>query len=173
MVNEACGTTLQESDKEHTLNATRSIPVLVLLALAGALAAVAPAAPPSQASLTIRHETRGCHSWSLNGNPSAVSQMVTIRLGGSITVTNDDVMPHKLIETRGVSVIYTRIVGGGFSRLKAYPPAMLVRMGAASKITFAKVGVYRFTTKPGNSLMSNIQTIGSDNVLLLTVQVSR
>lgn len=152
---------------------TRSIPLLALAALAATVTAAAAAAAPTQAWLNIRHQVRGCHSWSLNGNAYAPSQAVTIRLGGSIIVTNDDVMPHKLIETSGTPVVYTRIVGGGFSRLKTYPPAMLVRMGATSKITFAKVGVYYFTTKPGNDLMPNVKTVGPDNVLRLTVRVAR
>jgi hypothetical protein len=150
-----------------------SIPLFVLFAFAGALAVVALAAPPAQGWLTIRHQVHGCHSWSLNGGPDAPDQAVAIRLGGSITVTNDDVMPHELIETSGAPVVYARVAGGGFSRLKTFPPAMLARLGATSTITFAKVGVYRFTTKPGDGFMPNIKTVGPDNVLRLTVRVFR
>ena len=40
-----------------------------------------------------------------------------------------------------------------------------------SKVTFTKAGVYTFTTKPGEDLMSGVNTIGEDNVLKLTVTV--
>lgn len=70
--------------------------------LAGVLAALACAAPgSSRASLVIRHQLRGCHSWSLNGGPYRTSRTVVIRHGGSISVTNNDVMPQKLVETSG------------------------------------------------------------------------
>jgi hypothetical protein len=99
-----------------------------------------------------------------------VNQAVTLRRGGSITVTNDDVMSQKLIETSGTPVTYSRIAGGGFSRLKTYPPDMLARQGASSKITFFKAGIYRFTTKAG--AMPNLTTVGPDNVLHLTVRIT-
>ena len=70
-----------------------------VLALAGILAAIA-AAAPKQASLVIRHQIRGCHSWSLNRGAYAPSQSLTLARGGSISVTNNDVMPHQLVERR-------------------------------------------------------------------------
>jgi len=82
-------------------------------------------------------------------------------------------MPHKLIETSGPTVVYTRItMGAPMGVKKAFPPAMLARIGATSKITFTKLGVYRFTTKAGEDLMAPVATIGPDNVLHLTVRVS-
>jgi len=53
-----------------------------------------------------------------------------------------------------------------------YPPTMLGRMGAATSITFAKPGLYRFITKAGEDYMAGVKTIGEDNVLRLTVRVS-
>lgn len=156
------------------MKVTRTIPLLALLALAAVLAALAPAAPNStQGSLVIRHQTRGCHTWSLNGGAYRSSQTVVIRRHGSVSVTNRDVMPHKLIKTSGPAVTYTRLNTGGMMGLKgSFPPAMMARMGATAKITFAKAGVYRFTTKAGEDYMSGIKTVGEDNVLHLTVRVS-
>jgi hypothetical protein len=152
---------------------TRTLPLLALLALTGVLAASAlGAARPSHASLTIRHQLRGCHAWSLNGGAYRASQTVLLHRGGSVTVVNGDVMPHKLVETSGPAVTYTRVRLGGMTGLKGtFPPAMLARMGAATRITFAKSGVYRFTTKAGEDYMTGIKTIGEDNVLRLTVRV--
>ncbi len=152
----------------------RTIPLLTLLVLAGVLAALAPASPGStQASLVIRHQMRGCHSWSLNGGAYRTSQTIAIRHRGSISVTNNDVMPHKLIKTSGPAVVYTRLNTGGMMGLKGtFPPAMLAHMGAKSMITFTKAGVYRFTTKPGEDYMAGMKTIGADKVLHLIVRVT-
>jgi hypothetical protein len=149
----------------------RTIPLLALLVLAGAFAAFAPAASSGRASLVIRHQVRGCHAWSLNGGAYGASQTVAIRHGGSVLVTNNDVMPHRLVQTSGASVTYTRVTDGMMGLKGTFPPAMLARMGAASKITFAKVGVYRFTTRPGEDYMPGVRTVGDDNVLRLTVRV--
>ena len=155
---------------------TRTIPFLALLTLAGILAAAAPAAGSTHASVVIRHQLRGCHAWSVNGSAFRATQSVTIRAGGSISVTNNDVMPHKLVELSGPAVVYTRLKAGmsgkGMGLEGAFRPAMLARMGAASKITFAKPGLYRFTTKPGEDYMAGMKTVGEDNVLRLTVNVT-
>lgn len=151
---------------------TRTLPILAFLALASVLAASAVAAEPSHASLTIRHQLRGCHSWSLNGGAYRASQRVILHRGGSVTVVNRDVMPHKLVETSGPAVVYLRVSSGTMMGLKGtFPPSMLARMGSATKITFAKPGLYRFVTKPGEDYMAGVKTVGEDNVLRLTVEV--
>jgi plastocyanin len=138
----------------------RMIPLLTLLLLAGVLTALAPAATShNQASLVIRHQTRGCHSWSLDSGAYKASQTVYLQRGATIEVTNDDVMPHKLVLTSGPALTYTR-------------PALLGRMGASTRITFAKVGVYHLTTKPGEDYMTGVKTVGADNVLRLTVHIA-
>ena len=110
------------------------------------------------ASLVIRHQMHGCHSWSVNGGPFKASQSITLRRGGSLTVTDNDVMPHTLVLTSGPAL---RI---------AHPK--LGHMGASLKITLTKPGVYHFTTKAGEDYMAGMKTIGEDNVLKLTVVVS-
>lgn len=74
-------------------------------AAAGAAAVlVAPssaAAPPDSASIVIRHQLRGCHTWSLNGGAYRADLAVRLARGGTITITNNDPMVHKLIRERG------------------------------------------------------------------------
>jgi plastocyanin len=137
----------------------KRISFLLALATAAALAiAAVSAAAPGSASLVIRHQTRGCHSWALNGGPFKVKQSIALRHGGTLTVTDDDVMPHTLVLTSGPAL---RI---------AHPK--LSHSGALLKITFTKPGVYHFMTKAGEDYMAGVKTIGEDNVLRLTVVVS-
>jgi plastocyanin len=126
------------------------------LGLAGTASATASA--PGHDSLLIRHQMRGCHTWSANGGAFKVSQSVTLHHGGWLAVTNNDVMPHTLVLSSGPAL---RI---------AHPK--LGHMGASLKVTLTKPGVYHFTTKPGEDYMAGMKTIGEDNVLRLTVIVS-
>jgi plastocyanin len=151
-----------------------TIPMLALLAVvsAGAIASGASAAG-NASTLVIRHQLRGCHSWSANGDPYKARQAIKLTRGGSVNVTNNDVMPHKLIETSGPAAVITRLgAGTGMGMKGMMPPAMLGRMGSSSRVTFSKPGVYKFTTRPGEDYMSGVKTVGEDNVLRLTVTVS-
>ncbi len=133
--------------------------LLLALALTLGLAGAASAASaPGHASLLIRHQMRGCHSWSVNGGAFKASQSITLRHGGWLSVTDNDVMSHRLVETSGPTV---RIAS-----------ATLNHMGATLKVTFTKPGVYHFTTKAGEDYTSGVKTIGEDNVLRLTVVVT-
>ena len=137
----------------------KRISLLLALAIAAALAVAAvSAAAPGSASLVIRHQTRGCHSWSVNGGAFKAKQSIALRHGGWLTVTNNDVMPHTLVLTSGPS-------------LRIAQPA-LRHMGASLKVTFTRPGVYHFTTKAGEDYMAGVKTTGEDNVLRLTVVVS-
>jgi plastocyanin len=150
-----------------------TIPMLALLVSAGAMATGASAAG-NGSTVTIRHETHGCHSWSANGDAYKATQAIKLHRGASLTLTNNDVMSHKLIETSGPGIAITRInVGMGMGLKGTFPAAMLARMGSSSKVTFAKAGVYKFTTKAGEDYKGiNVKTTGEDNVLRLTVTVS-
>ena len=113
-----------------------------------------------KASVTIRHQTHGCHSWSINGGAGRASLTTTLARGGTIKFVDNDVMPHKLIKTSGPAVRY---VGN---------PSMR-HMSASVSVKFAKAGTYRFTTKAGEDYPGiHVKTIGEDNVLRLTVKVS-
>src|SRR5205814_10630699 len=107
------------------------------LALAALYAlAVTSAAPAGGgATVTIRHQMRGCHSWSFNSGPFKASQSVTVKAGTVLRFTTHDVMPHKLVQAAGPKV-----------RL-AHPN--MSKMASSSTVTLAQKGVYRFTTKPG------------------------
>lgn len=132
---------------------------LLAAALATVIAAgAASAASTSGASVVIRHQARGCHSWSVNGGAFKASQSITLKRGSWLTVTNNDVMPHKLVLKSGPAL---RIA-----------PATLGHMGALVKVTFTRSGVYHFTTRVGEDYMAGVKTTGEDNVLRLTVTVT-
>jgi plastocyanin len=129
-------------------------------AIAAVVTGSAAAAPTHGATVSIRHQTRGCHSWSFNGGAFRPSLAVRINRGATITIVNNDVMPHKLVQTSGPSA-------------KLLRPAMN-HMAAKAQVRFTRAGVYKFTTKAGEDYAwaSNMKTIGEDNVLRLTVRVS-
>ena len=134
--------------------------MLIAITAAALLAAgTAAAAPTQSASLVIRHQVRGCHSWAINGGTFKASQTLTLARGGQLTIRNNDVMPHKLVKLSGPAL--------------TFGPAGMSHMGAGLKLKFTHAGVYRFTTKPGEDypMMAPPKTVGDDNVLRLTVRV--
>ena len=135
----------------------RSFLVLALAVTLGLVGAASAATAPSHASLLIRHQTHGCHAWAVNGGAFAASHSIVLRRGGWLTLTNNDVMPHRLVLTSGPALRFAN--------------ATLSHMGASLKITFSKPGVYHFKTKAGEDYMSGVKTTGEDNVLRLTVVV--
>src|SRR5690349_19581646 len=104
--------------------------ILFLTALGTALVAFAVPASgsPGSATLVIRHQMRGGHSWSLNGGAYKVAQHVTIRKGGSLVVTNNDVMPHQLVKLAGPALAMKLIKVGGMG-VNAHGPGMMSHMG--------------------------------------------
>ena len=116
---------------------TRIRTSVLALALTAVLAGSALASTP-KATLTIRHQTRGCHAWSLNNGRYTASLKVKLARGTTLTVIDNDVMPHKLIQLAG-------------PKAKLIRPAMK-HMSAQAKVVFAKKGTYRFTTKAGKPL---------------------
>ena len=130
---------------------------LVASLAAGGFAATTKA--PKSSTIMIRHQVRGCHSWSVNGGAYRATLRTSLARGGTITFMNMDVMPHKLLKTSGPAIHF------------AGKPNMN-HMSASVKVTFSKAGVYKLTTKPGEDYMKGMKTIGGDNVLRLTVKVS-
>ena len=112
----------------------------------------------NNATITIKHQTRGCHSWSLDGKTWRASQSLTLVRGGVLTVVDNDVMPHKLIQISGPKA---SLVG-----------VAMKHMGASAYVGFPTKGTYVFTTKAGEDYMSGVKTIGEDNVLKLVVTVT-
>jgi hypothetical protein len=115
------------------------------------------ASAPNNAALLIRHQIQGCHTWSLNGGTFKSSQTTVLARRGMVTIIDNDMMPHKLVQTSGPAVRY---IGS---------PSMS-HMSASVKVVFPKTGVYHFTTKPGEDYMP-VKTTGEDHVLRLTVTV--
>lgn len=135
--------------------------VCLLAALGGAAALVATsAAAPKSVLVLIRHQTHGCHTWSVAGGAFRASQTVHLGRGGKITIVNNDVMPQALVKKSGPKV---RLTGN----------AKLNMMGARVTVTFAKAGKYHFATKAGEDYPGmDRPTVGEDNNLKLTVIVS-
>jgi hypothetical protein len=140
----------------------------VVVALA-ALAEFAPAAAPklsqatqvSKTTFVIRHQVRGCHTWSYAAGPFKAAQVARIARGGTITIVNNDVMPQKFFKKTGPAV---RISG----------KLAMNHVGAAIKVTFPKAGVYTFATTAGEdyAFAKDSVTKGPDNNLTLKITVS-
>jgi hypothetical protein len=150
--------------------------MLTILLTVGAVAVAVPTlggAASRTASVTIRHQVRGCHAWSVNGGPFAASHTMTLARGGSIRFTNNDVMPHQLVKLSGPNVRMhngsTMPMGMGMHGPAA--PGMMNHMGATTTVYFSHAGTYVFKTKPGGDYMTGFNTTGPDNVLRLTVKV--
>jgi plastocyanin len=168
-----------EEHQPRSIMKLNSHPIFAALAVAAVVAgiastvALASGSTSTHAAVAIRHQTHGCHAWSVNGSAYAASHVVTLHRGGTITVTNNDVMPHQLIKTSGPAITITREKPGmSMGPKHTYPAAMLARMGASANVTFTKAGIYKLTTKPGEDYMKGITTTGADNVLKLKVVVS-
>ncbi len=132
-----------------------ALTTLVALALAGS----ALAAGQKSATLTIRHQMKGCHSWSFDGKSWAATQKLTVARGSTLAVVDNDVMPHKLIQVSG-------------PKAKLAHTAM-TRPGAQALAGFAAKGTYVFTTKAGEDYPSvkGMETVGEDLALRLIVTV--
>jgi plastocyanin len=135
----------------------RTIPFLAAMLVAAIAAGGAPAAT-GHASVVIRHQTRGCHSWSVDNGAFAASQTIALKRGVAITITNNDVMPHTLVQTSGPKAVLAT-------------PKMN-HMGATARVSFPSKGVYVFTTKAGEDYIKGVKTVGPDNVLRLKVTVA-
>jgi hypothetical protein len=127
---------------------------LVALAVAGSAAAA-----PRNATLTIKHQLHGCHSWSFDGHAGSATQTIKLGRGGALTVVDNDVMPHKLIQVSGPKA--------------ALAGAAMKRMGGSAHVGFPVKGTYVFKTRAGDDYAwaKNIKTRGDDNVLELVVTV--
>jgi hypothetical protein len=150
------------------------------LALAAAVAALAvfavvASAAPKTSALVIRHQLHGCHAWSLNGGPYKATQKVQLARGGTLLVTDNDVMSHQLVKLSGpaiaVKLVSPGAMGAGMMKNES-AAGMMGRMGATIRVTFPAKGTYVFRTKAGEDYVKGITTVGEDNVLRLTVTVS-
>jgi hypothetical protein len=156
---------------------TKPIALAALVAAALVLSLSAFAASPKSDALLIHHQVRGCHAWSLNGGPFIVHQSLHLAHGGSLTVTNNDLMVQELVKTSGPAVhrklvqMGNMMIGAKMQMGKAGPYAM-AHMGATLKVTFPHAGTYRFKLVDRGDYYKNIKTIGPDNKPTLIVVVS-
>lgn len=127
---------------------------LVALAVAGSAAAA-----PRNATLTIKHQMSGCHSWSFGGQVGHATQTIKLAHGGNLTVVDNDVMPHMLIQVSGPKASLTGVA--------------MRRMGAQAHIGFKVKGTYVFKTRAGDDYAwaKSTKTVGEDSVLKLVVTV--
>ena len=132
--------------------------MLALLATGAAtvsvLAASAGAAPPS-VQVLIRHQVRGCHSWSVNSNAFAATQRLSVSPGTRFTFTDNDVMSHQVVQLSGPKL--------------ALHAMNMHKVGAQASLQLFGKGRYVFGTKVGEDYMKGVKTIGEDNVLKLVV----
>ncbi len=152
--------------------------VLATTALAAVFAAGVSAAPKTGA-LQINHFVRGCHNWSLNGGPFTVHQVVKLARGGSLVVTNDDLMVQDLMKRSGPAVQMTLVRQSHMGKMHMTMPMngkpspyALSHMGAQLKVTFPAAGTYHFNLIDRGDYIDGIKTVGDDNKPTLTVTVS-
>jgi plastocyanin len=147
---------------------------LVLAPAAVALVVAATGAAASTSSIVIQHVVAGCHSWAVDGGTLAPAQTVVVARGTAVTITNNDVMPHTLVQLSGPKAHILRVSTPVTTGLEGtFPAATLAHMGAKLRVVFAKPGTYVFKTKAGEDYasMAGMKTIGEDHVLRLTVTV--
>ncbi|MDX6475183.1 MAG: hypothetical protein QOH95_694 [Gaiellaceae bacterium] len=130
-----------------------ALTMLVALAVTGSALAAS-----NNATLTIRHQMHGCHTWSFDGKSWNASQSIVLSRGAVLTVVDNDVMSHKLIQVSG-------------------PKATVVHSAmnhprASAHVGFPAKGTYVFKTRAGEDYMKGIKTTGEDNMLKLVVKVA-
>lgn len=152
----------------------RALITTATLGAAAVLFPMAALASPGSASLTIRHQLKGCHEWSFNGGKYSATQVVKLAHGGSISITDNDLMPHQLSKLSGPAIVESLVKPGSakMGKLKRpYKAGLMPHLGATLRVTFPKAGVYKLRTQSGEDYVS-LKTVGADNVLRLTVIVS-
>jgi hypothetical protein len=129
----------------------------LLAVAAGALiAANTVAAGAVTKRVAIVHVQKGCHVWSVGALKTA-SLTLSLHRGDRLTVLNQDLDMHKLVQVSGPSTN-----AGAF-----------MMMNQRVALRFTKAGLYRFHTRVADMRgMPEVKTIGPDNKLVLTVRVN-
>ena len=97
--------------------------LIPLLALAAVLVGVAPAAAKSGVAVTIRHQSKGCHSWSVNGGPYKASQTIHVKAGTLAPEIYEVTMTLRADAKQGSdSVFMAELVYGAVVTLANTPP---------------------------------------------------
>ena len=136
----------------------------ILIGLAVAFAAVGvatggAAAASSTVRLTIVHVVQGCHVWGdVNGNALKASQTLKVKRGTKVAIRINCPMSFDFVQLAGPKLALG---------------AALTQAGTVRTLVFAKRGVYKLqATNVESSEQMGMTTLGPDNVLVLTVQVS-
>ena len=131
---------------------------LVVVAAGIAAAAFAgQAVAAGSVNITIRHQKVGCHAWAIGNGAYKATHSLTVKAGTALKFTDNDVMPHQIVEVAGPKVVI--------------PGRNLAKMGASTTLRLMKPGTYVFGTKAGEDYTKGIETTGPDNVLRLVVTV--
>ena len=131
-----------------------------LAAAVTALVFVSVASAHAPQTITIRHQTHGCHAWAFAKGPYKATLNIRVDRDATLRFVNNDVMPHKLAQVAGPKA--------------AIAKANMNHMSAVAILMFPGKGTYRFTTKAGEDYPMGgmkMKTVGEDNVLRLTVVV--
>ena len=147
---------------------------LLAVALAGALGLAVSASAASNTTILIRHQTHGCHAWSVGaGKPYKPAQSLKLTRGSSITIVNNDAMAHQLFQISGPRVAITKVASTMMDMSHEFKGmGVMGRPGASVRIVFSGPGTYKFRTRFGEDYMKMPDTIGEDNTLTLRVVVS-
>jgi plastocyanin len=147
---------------------------LLAVAAAGALGLAGSASAASNTTILIRHQTHGCHAWSVGaGKPFKPAQSLNLKHGASIAIVNNDVMAHQLFQTTGPRVVITKVASSMMDMSHEFKGmGVMAHPGASVRIVFSKPGTYKFTTRFGEDYMKMPDTVGADNTLTLKIVVS-
>lgn len=132
------------------------------------------AATPRSASVVVRHQLRACHTWSLNGGVYKADLAVRLARGGTLRITNNDLMVQKLIQWSGRGVRMRTIAHDHMKMVglhKITGRGVMNHMGAALEVTFPAAGVYRFSMEDLGDYFE-LKEVGESNRLTLTVRVT-
>lgn len=134
------------------------IALLVSAASVSAVFSVAATYGHGTSIITIRHQMKGCHTWSYDGEPYRASLRVVLGQARFVRFVNNDMMPQRLVQLSGPRV--------------AVNGASMNRIGAKAQVLFGEKGVYRFRTVAGKEFAwAPRDAAGPDHVLRLTVVV--
>ena len=117
------------------------------------------AAASSTVRLTIVHVVQGCHVWGdVNGQPFGPSRTLKVKRGTTLSIRINCPMSFDFVELAG-------------PKLSLGDP--LTQPGTVRTVVFAQRGVYKLqATNVESSEQMGMATLGPDNTLELTVQVS-
>ena len=148
---------------------------ILAIAAVAVLGLVSSASAGSSTTILIRHQTRGCHAWSVGpGKPYKAAQSLKLAAGSSVTIVNNYAMAHKLFQTSGPRVTITKVAPMMMKDMshEFKGSGVMAHPGASVKMVFTKAGTYTFRTRFGEDYMKVPDTVGEDNTLTLTVVIS-